>query len=603
MKKNKPFNKLFFLSFILFAFFAFLVFPNNSNIAQASDDIQSQQYITTENYSRYGLDKTLFDVLLKMKRVLTYNSIESMIELDFFDNFASYQPSGIPQTEERLMLESDLNNGQLYLTCGENARYDFLTDYAKIISLNGLENFSLSKYTKLDASNNEIYSFNKNSLSSMTNLQILNLSNNNIYSFDLSSTNLTGKLSQIDLSNNDIEYVDLTCMAINGSVDLFNNNLSNIESIVCYNKLSFIDLSFNNLTNLSKQTLSYLCDSPLMLVQGLNKTAFLVGDVVSIYKDTYASDIRGSISYNNEGSEEQNSQFSGNIFRTTNTNFVENIYLGAGKTVLKFEVVGLDSKYEEQLSLLTKSYYFQLSLPSPTYTATVNGKVVDNFNQEDDILLTFNYNIDSRVCNYDNILQNAKIYCGKVGEEKLGNTFLVTSNGVSNISVYVEFDGITSQVAEYQINKVSNTWLFWGVFIVLGIIIVISTIVFTVRWYRAGAYVEPLTPREMSREMQKKRNYRGRLDGYVNDYVNYEKVDLSDDNNGDGQNLTVTYDEEDYTSSKNDEDRYRYSKKYGYNYTSMVHQDDEKDYEEEQVSVEDNSGQFRYYEQTDDDEE
>ena len=320
--------------------------------ANANDTLPSTVTETTYNYT-FNLDLATFDALCALEHEI-YGDLDLSGERAFYKDFFSTQyKSAQPTSQEGIEIKQDLEKGILDLRTGENAEYECLRNVSQITQIDGLKNIEFSGITQLNLDNQSINNINQDDLSSFTDLTYLSINNNDLREIELSSETKS-KLSCLSLRNNLLSEIDLRNLASGARVDLANNLLEDFNNIYFSGTLNHLDLSFNNLTEITNITgiASIVGCTPVLLVQGLNKD-LAAGDKIILVNDGYVSNLRGVLAYSSQ------SEFIGQIFSTNGEQIVESLIMPAGKISLNFSCTNADSSLsKEDLALLQQEREF-----------------------------------------------------------------------------------------------------------------------------------------------------------------------------------------------------------------------------------------------------
>ena len=172
-----------------------------------------------------------------------------------------------------------------------------------------------------------------------------------------------------------------------------------------------------------------------------------------------------------------------------------------------------------------------------------DGNIITNFESTQSMYFTFSINLNENIANYQDILSNATLYSGigeNIGE---GGQIAIEENGDYTLRSYVVFDNIQSDAVSINVSKNDYSGVTWALIIIVGIVVIIASLWFIIRWFRNGAVVAPLSDREIARLNRKKEiRESGKyysysfekekdLEGYDDDLV-----DLSDDGTNDLEN-------------------------------------------------------------------
>ena len=459
--------------------------------ANANDTLPSTVTETTYNYT-FNLDLATFDALCALEHEICGNLDLSGERAFYKDFFSTQYKTAQPTSQEGIEIKQDLEKGILNLCTGENAEYECLRNVSQITQIDGLKNIEFSGITQLILDNQSINNINQDDLSSFTDLTYLSINNNDLREIELSSETKS-KLSYLSLRNNLLSEIDLRNLASGARVDLANNLLEDFNNIYFSGTLNHLDLSFNNLTEITNITgiASIVGCTPVLLVQGLNKD-LAAGDKIILVNDGYVSNLRGVLAYSSQ------SEFIGQIFSTNGEQIVESLIMPAGKISLNFSYPNADSSLlGEDLALLQQKREFNFALPSPKCVATSNGKEIAQFEQSESMNFKFNIDIDSDIPNYEDIISNASLYAGLSGEEELIDSIIIEENGSYNIVSYIMFDGIRSETFSAWVNKTSGVPGALIIVIISGILVVAICAIYLVRWFRNGGVIAPLSDREI----------------------------------------------------------------------------------------------------------
>ncbi|MBQ8761737.1 MAG: hypothetical protein IJZ26_00240, partial [Clostridia bacterium] len=160
------------------------------------------------------------------------------------------------------------------------------------------------------------------------------------------------------------------------------------------------------------------------------------------------------------------------------------------------------------------SKYVKVPLSAPTYTLKVDGQVVTDTYQQNDISVLFAVVQNQNIPNLDDVISanGAKIYSGteiKLSSEPQSE-LTVTNNGSFTLSAKVEFDGILSNAINVSVTRQNTTGIVWGVIIILFMFIIGAAVYNIVKWARSGAVVAPLSDKEIYRVKKRQERKYGR---------------------------------------------------------------------------------------------
>lgn len=457
---------------------------------KAADIVVSE--INETNYVFVDLKKETFDALYTIKKVLTdEEETAKSFKVDFFS--VGYKDVS-PQSEEGKQIKSDLESGNFYLTTGEDAKYESLKSIEKLTSLSGLNNLKFDEFSNLDFSNNNIYQIDANDLSSFSNVISLDLSGNNLTSVGLPIL-FQESLENINLSKNKITRIDLSRVKAGANVDLSKNKISNIFDINTNHNLESLNLSFNNilnLENLNDALILFGC-TPLMQVQG-DFDNLKYNSQIDVFRED--CNIEAVVNFR------EDSEFSGEIFRTDKENFVSHLFLPAGKIEIEFLNI-LDDTFSK-ISIDSK-------LNSVTYKASSNGQVISNLSSKNDISVDFELKLEDNL-DKELILQNAKIYY-EIGSAKENLSKLkITKTGKTSVTFYAVFDGIEGEKTTITIEKIDNSRLTLAIVLISLLVVAIFCGIYLVIYAKNGGFksMTPLTDREMGK-IKNKENKEGNV--------------------------------------------------------------------------------------------
>ena len=459
--------------------------------ANASDTLPATVTETTYNYT-FNLDLATFNALCALEHEVCGEFDLSGERAFYRDFFSTGYKTAQPISQEGIRIKQDLENGVLNLCTGENAIYECLRNISQITQIEGLKNLEFSGITQLILDDNSISNINQDDLSSFTDLTSLSINNNDLREIEFSN-DTKSSLSYLSLRNNLISEIDLRNLVNGASVDLANNLLEDFNNLYFSGTLNHLDLSFNNLTEITNITgiASVVGCTPVLLVQGLNKELEM-GDKIILINDGYVSNLRGVLTYSSQ------SEFTGQIFATNGEQLVESLIMPAGKISLNFSYTNADSSLlGEDLTLLQQEREFNFALPSPKCVATSNGNEITQFEQSESMNFEFSIDINSNIPNYEDIISNASLYVGLSEEEELVNSILIDENGSYNIVSYVIFDGIRSENFSAWVNKTNGVPDVLIIVIISGILVIAICAIYLVRWFRNGGVIAPLSDREI----------------------------------------------------------------------------------------------------------
>ena len=502
-KLAKNHRKIFFIFTLLCLCLVVPFFWNSSKNTEinANADETVSTVVTEYNYflsttqGGFDMDTSLYYALRVLENTV-YGEENDPNTLTSFskDFFSSGYIQAEPTTEDGINIKSDLSNGILDLTTGENATYDCLktlgeepTYIRKISSLRGLENLQLNGITTIILDGNEITMVEENTFDNIMTLSSLSIAGNRLSNISLSGDTVS-RLRSLDLSDNNLSQINLT--NANGiSLDLSNNNFTDIPNVS--GKFSKIDISFNSITDVTKiQDLRVKTNCvPIVLVQGLENIE-LAGDSLLIDSSYY--NLIARVEYSSDSS------FSGVIARTSvnNDQPYQQLFMPAGKVRLYLE---FDQSTPNNIKENLGSREFQLRLKSPTFTAMSNGKTIDSFESTENMYFSFSVNADKSLANYNDVMQYAVLYSGIGSNINPNSQINIEQNGQYNLQAYAQFDGLNSETITIQVKKDDYSGLTWTLIVVAGIAVISVSLWFVIRWFKNGAVVAPLSDREISR--------------------------------------------------------------------------------------------------------
>ncbi|MBR1984716.1 MAG: hypothetical protein IKA31_03160, partial [Clostridia bacterium] len=391
-------------------------------------------------------------------------------------------------------LVADLEEGKLDLTCGTKASYEALTNLAEVEDITGLNCMELDNIKTLIVNDSKIKKIENTDLNSLGNLETLKVENGNLTSFELNSRLLMVK--ELYLGNNNLTEIDLSFLSSLSSkkpmADLSGNKISSVSDITFPNSgLSALDVSFNNLTNLTDSDLTLLNSKmelgakPDILLQGVSDFESLeAGDSITIYQSSKIDDLKVVISYRSDSL--LYVQNGDNLICQTNaTADVEKIKLPAGKILIEFKSgdtlineINFPSLNQNLLNHL-KAKSCNIKLPSPIFEATVNGEKVTDISKEQpsDIKVVFKVDNSKDIPNIEDILYDTyKVNFYSLIQTRNAiyenqDTQTITRNGEYTIKAYVNFDGINSDMIFIEVSRKDMTGITIGLIIIVTIFV------------------------------------------------------------------------------------------------------------------------------------
>lgn len=524
---------IFFGILILFCCVFFSCFYINVNAHAKVNFISSTRTseINTSNYYLFDLDSNMFNALCAIEHEIRGNgdTKDSAFNSDFFS--VGYKEA-VPTSSDGVAIKNDLTQGVLYLVTGNNAKYECLKGLGSLENIEGLNNIDFSGVNELVLTGNSINQISELDLESFTTLTKLSAENNELTSIDL-SPELQSRLVELNLSNNILTSLDISRVGNQANVNLSSNNLTGLGSLS--GNLGTLNIGFNNITNVNELNIirNTAGCSPLIFVQGLGDVS-IAGDKILVDSTHY--NLQATLEYSYE------SMFAGEeIVLNTQSNFCE-IYMPAGYVTLSFEYA---ENMPINVSSLLDDREYTLKLDMPQVTAMSNGNTITNFESTQSMYFTFSINLNENIANYQDILSNATLYSGigeNIGE---GEQIAIEENGDYTLRSYVVFDNIQSDVISINVSKNDYSGVTWALIIIVGIVVIIASLWFIIRWFRNGAVVAPLSDREIARLNRKKEiRESGKyysysfekekdLEGHDDDLVDLSDDDTNDLENGD----------------------------------------------------------------------
>lgn len=497
--------------------------------------------ITESTRANYNMDESLFKALLAITKQLSYNKNVYGFDADLLTyGYKNYTPNqNWDMTvepyktfqENRDAIVNDLNKGELDLTVGKNAKYVCLqnTKLQKIQDISGLNNIDLETIKTLTINDAKIDKVSNEDFETLTSLTSLSMKNCGLNSFELNPS--ITKLNSLNLSGNNLTKLDASNMyvsfGVNPVLDVSNNKFSNLDDLVlATTSYSKLNLNFNLLSefsdidyqNLSSKVLN--SNNLFVGIQSKNSLDNLVaGDkiLVSNYQNNFVNELNVVASYYAGTTNSLKSDFyvsgqDNTICQTTGTQNLEYIYAPAGKVYLEFfagnNLVDV-AAYPE-----FTSKYVRVPLSAPAYVLKVDGQIVVDTYQQNDISVLFDVVQNQNIPNLDDVLSanGAKIYSGtniKLSTEPQ-NKLVVSNNGTFSLSAKVEFDGILSDAVNFDITRQNTQGIVWGVIIIVFMIIIGAAIYNIVKWAQNGAVVAPLSDKEIYRVKRRQERRYGR---------------------------------------------------------------------------------------------
>lgn len=558
MKKTK-----WFCLFILVLTFCFVPFLNGQSLNTTTVSAASRQYdVTEDNIAEYDMDKSLFRVIKKLAIVLN-GGYEDGFDFDLFSK--QYQVEESDSTDYKNLV-ADLEEGKLDLTCGTKASYEALTNLAEVEDITGLNCMELDNIKTLIVNDSKIKKIENTDLNSLGNLETLKVENGNLTSFELNPRLLM--VDELYLGNNSLTEIDLKSLSSsrkNPIADLSGNKISSVSDIDAPNSgFSALDVSFNNLTNLTDSDLVLLNSKmelgakPDILLQGVSSFENLeAGDSITVYQSTKIDDLKVVISYRSDSL--LYVQNGDNLICQTNaTADVEKIKLPAGKILIEFKSgdtlineINFPSLNQNLLNHL-KAKSCNIKLPSPIFEATVNGEKVTDISKEQpsDIKVVFKVDNSKDIPNIEDILYDTyKVNFYSLIQTRNAiyenqDTQTITRNGEYTIKAYVNFDGINSDMIFIEVSRKDMTGITIGLIIIVTIFVLGFSAYFIARWIKSGANVAPLSDKEIFKLNKKKEKYYGKSeDDLILDLDKPRHEERVSDNASDDGNLVENLNE------------------------------------------------------------
>lgn len=495
----------------------------------------SNGIVMNTNYREYGLSRPMFDILLELYREVKNTGV-TYFESDFFDlQSGKFEREKSENADPDLI--NDLRAGVLNLTTGENA-YACLKNLSKLTTVGDLSALSFSGVERLVLDDNAISSISPSNFNGFDDLRELSVRNNRLTSFELNSS-YTGAISVLDLSNNALTTVNLNCLRTSADVDLSKNTLSDISSIIFPEvNLHFLDLSFNNLTEISDYTsLSQICHTqPVMLVQGLNKDKFVTGDKVTVFNQDGTGRLVMNVSY-----QPTSAYYSlGLITSSSGEAGFDAIHMPAGKIRVTFEFDSLPTG-ASAVNLISRN--IDCLPPTPTYHTVCDGVSKSETSYSSNFDLVIDYNLPDNIANKQTLSQDSVLTI-KSGQNTLtGTSFPITKTGTFSFSAVAQFDGLYGDTLYVSVTKQNPASFTIIIIFVVGIIIVAVATAVLISFFKSGGQVAPLNSRELNAiKRRESRRY-----GREYDFGDYEaSTEVEDDSkNSDNDDDYLDLDDED----------------------------------------------------------
>ncbi len=483
----KRLGKIFTCLLIVFSFFVIAVAMTEKDIAYAEDEevAAPTTEITSRHLANGYIDNYLYTVLCEIIKQDTGTSTD-VIPTNYF--------------QSRTTL--DLSVDYLKTTYGitESAR--------KIASLEGLQYLTLTNLQTLIVDGHSITEIASEQFTSVINsLTTLSVQNNKLASVDISS--LT-KLNVLKLSGNYISEIDISTMVVKGTdlptCELVDNNITSADSIVLsnYTKMN-LKLSNNRLYTTSSTNFPYKnaqgeivkvgnvnqYHNVSLLYQGLKSDGKLVnGNYLVAIPDAEYPDF--NIQVWSVGETPTKIAESKTIVDDVRANKVN---LSTGYYTLKFCNGNTPITFAENEVSIYKNIFKDTAIevyPSaPTFKVLLNGKEVDatkSIDKKFDVVAT---SPDSDVKTYVRYnggewVENNTVVIGKRGN------YIVDAKVVYGTGV----DALTSEIVSINVRCSISTNIVWGAIIVIAVIVLIVAGWFLIRWFRAGAVVAPIEPKD-----------------------------------------------------------------------------------------------------------
>ena len=539
MKKFKLIPIFCFIICLFSCFFA----VNIKKEVEVSATSSSSFDITDSNYSTY-MEKPLYEAIKAIAKQLNFNQPVTGFSSNIFSfGYNNYQPLDAwynePNAEKKAIymnniaksdeIKDYLDEGFLDLTIGVDATFSCLNNntLAKITDVDGLNELSLDTIKTLKINNHNITKIRNTDFSTLDNLASLSLINNNIVSFELG--NKLNKINNLDLSENKLNKIDLSNIVYNGkylNCNLSLNEFEKLSNVIApvSTKFESLNLSFNKLNTVTTAELELInnkinSNKVFLGVQGLTTFKNVVaGETIKVYnsQNSTLSNLKIQVYYFEGNGEIPASEFyeageDNLICEVAGTNAGQDFVFPAGKLKLVFVSDNKEVNVtnfpllDEGLLELFSSRVVLSKLPQPKYTLMVDGKIVTEPYQKNNIKVEFAVN-EFEFANYQDVVDNCEIYSAISGDfgSDPANVIDIVENGTFKCYSYVVFDGIKSEVASVEITRKNYTGVMWGVIIIISIIILGSAVFYAVRWYREGATVAPLTDKEIYK-LNKKR--------------------------------------------------------------------------------------------------
>ena len=369
----------------------------------------------------------------------------------------------------------------------------------KITSLDGIEYLFLGSNLKtVNLSGNKLTTVDTVHFGKMLYVEDLDLSNNSLVSCNLPTTL---KLKSLNLKNNQLTQIDLSNMQNDTSTnkavcDLSLNDFEDVSQIILPDASTTtiqLSLAQNYLTDAKPSDFN---DHEVSLqLQGIK-----VGTTKSV-SNTYFTATPDTTFGNLDNLVVKIYYRNNSEYFVDSSNREDNLVVQSdsdGKVVLKpgkmyVEFYNGDTLLtEENSNGMYYSYSMDVYPNAPKMVVLVDNKVIEyevgqGIKKDFEVVATTS-------------IDGAKTYISLGGGEyQEGNSASIKQRGTYTVSAYLTYDGLKSEIGSLTVRNTNSTGITWGLIIVVGIIIIVIAALVLVRWFKGGAIVSPLTDNEIRR--------------------------------------------------------------------------------------------------------
>lgn len=473
---------------IVFSFFVIAsVVDSKKDVVYAADEevLEPTTEITSRHLANGYIDNYLYTVLCEIIKSDTGTSTD-VIPTNYFQSATIL----------------DLSISNLKNT------YDIAESSRKIASLQGLQYLTLTNLETLIVDGHNLTEISSEYLTSVINtLTTLSVQNNQVSIVDIST--LT-KLNVLKLSNNKIEEIDISTMVVKGTdiptCELVNNEITGADKIVLsnYTKMN-LKLSNNRLYNAKLTDFPYKnaqgdvvkvgndiqYHNVSMLYQGQKGGDKLVdGNYLVAIPDNEYTDFIVQV-----WSVEETPKLIASSNATVNDARLNKVNLTTGFYTLKFFNGTTPITFGDDSTSVYKDFFKATALEvypvAPTFKVFVKDKEVEYTGAIDKAFDVVAVSPESNIKTY--VRYNS-------GEWVESNTVVIGKRGNYIVDAKVVYgtgaDTLTSEVASIGVRCSISTNIVWGAIIVVGAIVLMVAGWFLFKWFRAGAVVAPIEPKD-----------------------------------------------------------------------------------------------------------